>query len=320
MCFNSPVIRAEVRRRGQRVIGRAIRAGCERLRRMGRADLFAGVIVGWETQIGQDFDTGAHLGYHALSNRGFSKSHPPGDLDAERQSIVEEFITAWCSSLAEAGIPAGKIYSHIGFISKYLYGDPQPGNSYSQINHFAPPQVAFGPFRRAGLSTYPQPGLFEQIYSELNRRRNPAWASSEGTNLELGSDPGQSGMNMETYLAKMFNHGATMVNIFAWGLGGPAGKSIPFRVATEGEEALIAYRKFLRGERLVEGVETPSFRGRVLGKVRRIQRELPGWVRRMGNQAQVEPLVRKLDAAIKSGDLASVEKAADEILTLMPSR
>ena len=51
---------------------------------------------------------------------------------------------------------------------------------------------------------------------------------------------------METYLAKMFNHGATLVNIFSWGIGGEAMKNMSFRVVTEGEEALRAYRKFLK--------------------------------------------------------------------------
>ena len=31
---------------------------------------------------------------------------------------------------------------------------------------------------------------------------------------------------VETYLAKMFNHGATLVNIFSWGIGGEANKKM----------------------------------------------------------------------------------------------
>src|SRR5579871_3398930 len=84
MCFNSTAIQAEVRRRATTVIGKAIKAGVDQLRRQGKEDLFAGVIAGWETQIGQDFDTGRSLGYHALTHRGFSASHPPHDIDGER--------------------------------------------------------------------------------------------------------------------------------------------------------------------------------------------------------------------------------------------
>lgn len=51
-------------------------------------------------------------------------------------------------------------------------------------------------------------------------------------------------MNMETYLARMFNHGATLVNIFGWGIGD---KDNPFRMATEGADSIAAYQKFLKG-------------------------------------------------------------------------
>ena len=126
------------------------------------------------------------------------------------------------------------------------------GNTYSQHNHFAPPSVAFGKHHRPGFSTYPQPGLFDDIYEELARHKQVGWASCEGTNMQPSSGPGQTGMNMETYLAKTFNHGGTVVNIFAWGIGGEAMKNMDFRVVTEGEDALRAYRKFLKGDPLIE--------------------------------------------------------------------
>jgi hypothetical protein len=317
MCFNSPEVKDEVRRRARLVFGKAVAAGLSRLRRMGKADMFAGVIVGWEPQIGQDFTTGRYLGYHAMANRGFSAGHPPRDPDSERVSIVEEFITDWCRGLAEAGIPVDRLYSHIGFISKRICGEPPPaGLTYAQCNHYATSSVAFGPCRRPGFSTYPHPGLFDQIYSELAEHGHPAWASSEGTNLELGSGPGESGMNMETYLAKMFDHGADMVNIFSWGIGGPAARHISFREVTESDEALAAYRKFLRGERLVEGPEVASTHGRILAKIRRIQHELPEWVRKTGSEAKIAPLLKQLDAAMKSNDQPAVERLADEILNM----
>jgi hypothetical protein len=51
---------------------------------------------------------------------------------------------------------------------------------------------------------------------------------------------------METYLARSFNHGATLVTLFSWGIGGPSMKNTnPFRIVTEGPDALSAYRKFL---------------------------------------------------------------------------
>jgi hypothetical protein len=107
------------------------------------------------------------------------------------------------------------------------------------------PSVAFAPDARPGFSTYPVAGVFDQIQSELAAHGNPWWASSEGTDVIPGQSPGSSGMSMETYLARCFNHGAALVNIFGWGIGGDSMAQNPYRAATEGADALAAYRKFL---------------------------------------------------------------------------
>lgn len=327
MCFNSRAIQREVRQRSA-LLGKAIQAGVNRLRRLKRPELFAGVIVGWETMIGQDFKTGKYLGYRALLNRGFSREHPPKDLNIEREKVVKEFIDRWTGGIAEAGVSPKKIYSHTAFLSRRAFnsGDdrnitymkPAKAMAYSQHNHFAPPSVAFGGNHRPGFSTYPQPGLFDDIYDELAKRKQVAWASSEGTNMQPESGPGQTGMNMETYLAKMFNHGATLVNIFAWGVGGEAMKTMNFRLVTEGEEALRAYRKVLKGDRLIEAkTETSTIMERLPSKIQRIQRELTAWIQRTGKQAEIEPLMQRLDAALKAKDFEEAEKIADSILKMM---
>jgi len=319
MCFNSKAIQAEVRRRATEVIGKAIKAGVDQLKQHGRGDLFAGVIVGSETQIGQDFGTGRYLGYHALSNLGYGRNHPPRDIDSEREKVVQSFITLWCKGFVDAGISPDNLYSHTAFLSRRIF-EQQPTHpvSYSEFNHFAPPSVAFGPYRRPGFSTYPQPGLFDQIYSELARHAQVGWASSEGTNLQLGSAPGESGMNIETYLAKMFNHGAIVTNIYSWGIGGDANKHMDFRVVTEGEEAIRAYHKFLQGDPLLEATSTgSSYLERLPAKIHRIQSELPAWIQKTGSQAQVEPMMQSLEAALKANDFVVAEKVADEILKLL---
>ena len=133
----------------------------------------------------------------------------------------------------------------------------------------------------------PQPGLFDDIYEELAKHKQVGWASCEGTNLQLGSGPGQSGMTMETYLAKMFNHGATLVNIFSWGIGGEANKNMSFRVVTEGEEALRAYRKFLKGDPLIEAkTEALTLLERLPPKIHKIQKELPAWIQKTGSRTR----------------------------------
>ena len=77
MCFNSKAIQREVQERSA-LIGKAIQAGVKLLQERKKPELFAGVIAGSETMIGQDFNTGKYLGYRlALLNRGFSRDHPP---------------------------------------------------------------------------------------------------------------------------------------------------------------------------------------------------------------------------------------------------
>jgi hypothetical protein len=328
MCFNSKVIQREVQQRSA-LLGKAIHAGANRLQQLKRPELFAGVIAGSETQIGQDFKTGKYLGYRALLNRGFSREHPPQDMDLEREKVVQEFIEGWSKGLADAGVPPQKIYSHTCFLSRRAFnGDDKDitymkrkgGDTYSQHNHFAPPSVAFGKYHRPGFSTYPQAGLFEDIYEEVARHEQVGWASCEGTNMQPENGPGQSGMNMETYLAKMFNHGATLTTLFSWGIGGEAMKTqIGFRVVTEGEEALRAYRKFLKGEPLVEGETAASLTDRLPPKIHQIQRELPAWMQKPGNKkaAEAAALMQKMMGQLKAKNFEEAEKTADVILELI---
>ena len=321
MCFNSNVIVRAVKERSA-LLGQAIQAGVQQLEERKRPELFAGVIAGSETMIGQDFKSGKYLGYRALLNRGFSREHPPQDIDREREKVVQQFIELWTQGLAEAGVSPQRIYSHTAFLSRRAFkigGDKK--HTYSQHNHFAPPSVSFGKYHRPGFSTYPQPGLFDDIYDELAKHRQVGWASCEGTNLQLGSGPGQSGMNMETYLAKMFNHGGTLVNIFSWGIGGEAMKNMDFRVVTEGEEALRAYRKFLKGQPLIEArTEALTLLERLPPNIHRIQKELPAWIQKPGNQkkaAEATALMRTLEKHLKAKDFDEVEKTADLILKMI---
>jgi hypothetical protein len=310
------------------LIGRAIQAGVNRLQQLKRPELFAGVIAGSETQIGQDFKTGKYLGYRALLNRGFSREHPPQEMDLEREKVVQEFIERWSKGLADAGVSPQKIYSHTCFLSRRAFGGDdkditymkrQGGVTYSQHNHFAPPWVAFGKTHRPGFSTYPQGGIYEDIYEELARHQQMGWASCEGTNMQPASGPGQTGMNMETYLAKMFNHGATLCNVQSWGVGGEAMRNLSFRVVTEGEEALQAYRKFLKGVPLVEGTTVASLTDRLPPKIHQIQKELPAWLEKAeaGNKEKATALMQKMQEQLKAKNFEEVEKTADSILKMM---
>jgi phage gp29-like protein len=91
-----------------------------------------------------------------------------------------------------------------------------------------------------------------------------------------------------------------------------------FRVVTESPEALHAYRKFLKAETLVETKSAgETVEQRLPAKIHKIQDELPAWIQRTGNQSLVEPLMRKLDAALRANDLEQAESVVDSILKLM---
>ncbi len=168
-CFNSPAMVREARRISREVIGPAIAAGIADLRRSGDEALFAGVLVGWETAIGRDFDTGRDLGYCALTNLGYSASSPPSDFDRALESVVQGWIGTWSRGLADAGAPADKIYSHIAFVPKKQYDNANnaDGESYSRSILHTPPAVAFGDTHRPGFSTYPNADIFTEIYAAL---------------------------------------------------------------------------------------------------------------------------------------------------------
>lgn len=252
MCFNAPKIKAEVTRRARDVIGAEIASQVAMLKAQGKESLFAGVIAGWESHMGQDVGTKDRVGFHALTNRGFGPGRPPPDVGAEVASIVAEFIGLWTGGLAKGGIDPTRIYTHVAFLTRARFAmlPVPPGVTYQMVLDAAPssqrPSIAFAPSARPGFSTYPVAGTFDQIGEERALHGDPAWASSEGTNLIPPGPAGNSGMSMETYLARCFNHGATLVDLYSWGIGGPSMMDTnPFRVVTQGPDALATYRKFL---------------------------------------------------------------------------
>ncbi|WP_240911176.1 hypothetical protein [Paludisphaera soli] len=313
MCFNSPAVVAAVKARAG-LIGAEIKRESAALESQGRGHLLAGVIAGWETQIGRDFETGRPLGYRALLHRGFSENRPPGDADLERVRVVKEFMELWADSLHKGGAPRQRIFCHIAFTEQGLREPDVEGSFAAKVN-FAPPEVAFSPAYRPGFSTYPEGATFKEIYAALEKHDSPGWISAEGVNVSPTSMPGEP--TMETYLGRMFNHGAVMVNVFSWGIGGEAMRDNFFRRATENPEALAAYAKFLRHAPLVETAPTGFSSEGLRAKMRRIQEELPGWVQKSGKHAQAMPLAEKLQAALKDRSWLEADKAADDLLSLM---
>jgi len=84
---------------------------------------------------------------------------------------------------------------------------------------FPAARTAFNPHSRPGFSTYPIgfkengiDGQLAKILQELPNHSNPDWESAEGTNVKVGT--GSSEISWNDYVFGMFNHGASVVNIF----------------------------------------------------------------------------------------------------------
>jgi hypothetical protein len=321
LCFNSPAVESAVKKRAA-LIGEEIGNGLKMLQAYGQTDLFIGVIAGWETQIGRDFATGKHLGYHALTNKGFSAAHPPADLDQARVEIVRDFVDLWSTSLAQAGVPDDKIYAHTAFMSRAVFDMAsfgQPGHfpgTYLETINFTPPLASFGAQHRPGFSTYPQFGFLEQIQTELTANGNPPWASSEGTSGDPSTvEKGDHGGSMENYLGNLYNRGAVLVNIFGWGIGN---SSNPFRQIAESPNSIAAYQKFLRGETLASDPPAQVPSTQFFDKMRQLQKELPPYFTKNGT-AKVGPLYEELSRDLKAQHYTDAERIIDEILQAIKS-
>jgi len=300
-CFNSPAMLKEARRLAGEVIGPAIAEQVAKLREAGDEALFAGVIVGWETAIGLDFESRRDLGYCALKNLGFSEKAPPADPDRELEAVVQTWIETWSRSLADTGISNGKIYSHIAFTSQKQFSEARGSSdrSYSRSVMYTPPAVAFGRTHRPGFSTYPNADILVDIQA------GPPRIPDEG---------------MQDYLARMFNHGATMTNVFGWGIGD---KDNLFRRATESEEAVAAYRKFLRGTPLDETPLAQSYSGGpsiLQNRMRALPGRIENYRRAGGDPRLIQPQIKRLEENMKDGRLDAMRQELDLIDATIDSK
>jgi hypothetical protein len=134
MCFNSKAIQREVQQRSA-LLGKAIQAGVNRLQQLKRAELFAGVIVGSETQIGQDYQSNAYLGYRGMLNRGYSDANSPSNPDQVRVEMVQEFIQLWRKRCNKWGKGLMRLINQMQKIRLFIKRDI--GNIYRQVNSWS---------------------------------------------------------------------------------------------------------------------------------------------------------------------------------------
>jgi hypothetical protein len=251
MCYESPSVRDFVTYWARDVVGSEVKRQFDKLVAAGKPQLFAGVIVGWESNLA--------YGYCSLSHLGYSAAKPPVDFDRERERILQRHIARWAKGIYDAGIPKDLIFTHVAPIPKRQYQmmtTMMPASRLREIHQstaFRAFWTGFNSYSTPGFSAYPADGLFDDLYQEIGAHGRGSWGMVEGVNVELGpGGPTRSPLTWETYLARNFNHGARLVNLFGAFQGDGAGE---FRLATESTQALAAYRKFLQGNELVEEPE-----------------------------------------------------------------
>ena len=220
----------------------------------------------------------------------------------------------WADSLHAGGVPRERIFCHIAFTDQGLRkADAQ--ESYAVKVHFAVPEVAFSSAYRPGFSTYPEGATFKEIYAVLAKHGAPGGSPPREPTCRPTSMPGEP--TMETYLGRMFNHGAVMVNIFSLNIGGQAMRDNFFRKAAENPEALAAYAKFLRHAPLVESAADRFFQPGVPGEDAPHPEGTPGLGARIGEAGAGDAPGQKLEGFLKARKWREADKVADELLALM---
>ena len=324
MCYNCPKIRAEVSRLVSEVVGPAIRAGLADV----PEGLFAGVTVGSEPSL-DDYTNvdrinprlaklmereGAaktRLGFNALTRAGYSKRNPPKDFPEALAKINQEFIALWAKSFVEAGIPKNRLYTHVAAAAHAT-----PMERF--LN--APIWVAFNDYSRPGFTTYPDGALennFDILYRELERHGNPPWGGTE-------SNPtaGNRLVPMREYLARHFDHGATIVVMNSGATS--AELTAQLTKAMWSEAAVAAYREALGTQApasapVVKPAETRNspatdIEARIERKIRNVHSMLERLAQQGGDPTPYRREMREVETLLRSGRPTDAERQLDDIL------
>ncbi|MHB1000866.1 MAG: hypothetical protein ACYC27_16615 [Armatimonadota bacterium] len=309
MCFTSKQIRQEWTRLVRDVITPTLRQEIATLKREGKEQLFAGVLVGSEPMFDNylqpdpetakmmlaDSTPKGRLGYRSLIDRGFSKVHPPVRMEEALGTIIQETVGSWCKQFVDAGIPAVKLYPHVA---------PQVPASMTG----APISAAFNQWSRPGWTTYPVEMLkdsFEPLYRELKKHGNSEWAGVEANAWFRES------VDWETYLGWHYNHGAVIVAINT----GATGTELPARLEKSAfsPEAIAAYRKFLMGETLKETPAADRPGARLRRKMDALQAGFKAWQSSGRDPSKIaEEVTERLQPLLQDERYGEAEAVIDE--------
>ena len=313
ICFTSKTVRAEWMRLIRDVIAPPLKKELTVLEREGKGHLFAGILVGSEPtfdnythtdpetakRVAADGAPTGQLGYRALLDRGYGQDHPPADIHQALGEIIQETVAFWCKAFVQAGLPARKLYPHI------------PAGAPLEMTG-APVWAAFNAWSRPGWSTYPVGPLeqnFQPLYDELKKHGSPPWG---GVEANLGF-PGAL-IDWESYLSWHYNHGATLVAINI----GATGTELPARLEKSAfsPEALAAYSKFLKGEKLREkpiSEDLPQMR--IRRKMETLQAGFRRWQNAGGDPSTIaKTMEEKFKPLLEAGKLIEAEAELDRAL------
>lgn len=253
--FQSPGFRDFIVTRLKEGVLEPLNIRYKRLKDEGRAYLFAGMAIGWETHI-PDYSSSntvlnvdpnnlpvnvingdrmklweaAKSGYNSLKILGYNKY----DLDA-LYTVVHDYSELLSKTAFESGIPKNKIFTHIvGMMS----ARPELRTT------FAPPiRVAVNEYSVPGFTMSPitSPYNLNTLTAEI-KKADPSqkyFANAEGYSLGIDQNFAQA----DDYFTSMFNNGALLVSVFGWGREPP---SSAFAVShSKNNPFVMAARKWL---------------------------------------------------------------------------
>ena len=182
--------------------------------------------------------------------------------------------------------------------------------------------MAFNDYSRPGFTTYPDGPLkdnFNIIYQELARHGNPPWGGTEANPAA-----GNNLVPMREYLARHFEHGATIIVMNS----GATSAELTSKL-TEGmwsEAAVAAYREALGAqpraaaapvEKPAEARSSPAtgMEARIEGKIRSVQSQIQQLAQQGGDPTPFLRSISEVEELLRAGRPTDAERRLDDILT-----
>jgi len=256
--YESPKFRTFMRSQVAEGVVRPVAARLRRWRREGRAHLFAGIVVGWESGYysmpapadrpvaGEETFEDSEVvttGYAALTRRGYTaerlgaEARKRGITEQARfrelmAEVVHDYSEYLCRLCARGGLPRERIYTH-----------------YTPMATVADPATVAGDGRllplRTAVNRYSRPGYtmtrgwadFDQVAAGVREAGRQEWGAVE-IEIVPATRPAEAALEQLDWLAA---HGARVLCVYGWW----EAEGHPF--AVRGTGAVDAIRRWLAG-------------------------------------------------------------------------